>query len=589
MSDIHIGSGTSEEDLKRTIDDINANTELQFVVITGDITEFGADDELTLAKSMLSNLNKPWYIIPGNHDTNWSESGGNSFKMIFGSETFAFKHNGFLFLGTNCGPNMRMGPGQVPRENLVWLDSVLKATPKNTPIIYLNHYPIDSALNNWYEIIDRLKTRNTQLILCGHGHNNHKLNFEGIPGIMGRSNLRAKTTIGGYNIVTMARDSVFYNERTPGIQIGKVWAAEKMYAHDFTADQNKYVRPAYQINTQFGKVKARWIIQDDSDIGAGVAVDKDRVIVANTAGFISAYSLRDGKKLWAIKTGGKIYSTPSVTGDYVLAASTDTYLYCLDKRTGNIIWKVKADKPIVASPVVTKNRVFCGGSDGHFRCYDLKTGKLTWDFANVKGFVVTRPLLHNGKVYFGTWGNSFYAIDQKTGAEVWKWNDGYSNRMFSPAACVPVITDNRLFIVAPDRSMTCLNATTGELKWRQKADVKQRVRESMGVSADGKLIYAKTMDGDVLGFSSKTDSLEVKWRSGRNMGYEISPSVITEQKGLVVALSNSGLIYAFNRKDGTLAWAHKLSNSLVNPVSFVGSKALIATTMDGKIVYLEYR
>jgi hypothetical protein len=116
---------------------------------------------------------------------NWSESGGNSFKTVFGSETFAFNHNGFLFLGTNCGPNMRMSPGQVPQENLVWLDSVLKATPKNTPVIFVNHYPIDSALNNWYEVINRLKTRNTQLIICGHGHSNHKQNFEGIPGCYG--------------------------------------------------------------------------------------------------------------------------------------------------------------------------------------------------------------------------------------------------------------------------------------------------------------------------------------------------------------------------------------------------------------------
>ncbi|MES2808528.1 MAG: PQQ-binding-like beta-propeller repeat protein [Bacteroidota bacterium] len=588
VSDIHIGSETSVEDLKRTIADINADTELQFVVLTGDITEFGSDDELRLAKSMLNDINKPWYIIPGNHDTNWSESGGNSFKTIFGAETFAFKHNGFLFLGTNCGPNMRMSPGQVPRENLVWLDSVLNVTPKNMPIIYLNHYPIDSALNNWYEVIDRLKTHNTQLILCGHGHNNHKLNFEDIPAFMGRSNLRAKAAVGGYSIVTIARDSVFYNERTPGIQTGNVWGKERLFTHNFASDTKKYPRPAYVANKTFANIKPIWTVQDDSDIGAGTAVAGNRVVVTNTAGVVTAYNLKDGKKLWATKTGGKIYSTPCADGKYIVVASTDKYLYCFDKNTGAIIWKSATDKPIVGSPVVAKGRVFSGGSDGHFRCYNLKTGKLNWDFAAVKGFMVTRPLLYDGKVYFGTWGNSFYALDQKTGAQVWRWNDGYTNRMFSPAACVPVINKNRLFIVAPDRSMTCLNAGTGQVIWRQKADVKQRVRESMGISADGELIYAKTMDGDVLGFSTKTDSLDVEWKSGRNMGYEISPTLIQEHKGLVFATSNSGLIYAFNRASGTMAWAHKLSNSLVNPISFVGRKELIATTMDGKIVCLKY-
>ncbi|HKO82026.1 MAG TPA: metallophosphoesterase, partial [Chitinophagaceae bacterium] len=201
LSDTHIGSGTGADDLRRTVKDINENATIQFVVITGDITEFGSDDEIKLAKQILDSLNKPWHIVPGNHDSNWSESGSNTFKKIFGNETFSFRAGDYLFLGTHSGPNMRMSPGQIPRENIVWLDSVLKTVDNNTPVIFANHYPQDSSLNNWYEVIDRLKQKNIQLILCGHGHANRQLNFEGIPAVMGRSNLRAKAATGGYNIV----------------------------------------------------------------------------------------------------------------------------------------------------------------------------------------------------------------------------------------------------------------------------------------------------------------------------------------------------------------------------------------------------
>ena len=49
VSDTHVGSSpTAVEDLRSTVRDINADTSLRFVVITGDITEFGADDELAL-------------------------------------------------------------------------------------------------------------------------------------------------------------------------------------------------------------------------------------------------------------------------------------------------------------------------------------------------------------------------------------------------------------------------------------------------------------------------------------------------------------------------------------------------------------
>jgi 3',5'-cyclic AMP phosphodiesterase CpdA len=64
LSDTHIGSETGAEDLRRTVQDINQNEAIQFVIISGDITEFGSDEEIKLAKQILDSLNKTWYIIP---------------------------------------------------------------------------------------------------------------------------------------------------------------------------------------------------------------------------------------------------------------------------------------------------------------------------------------------------------------------------------------------------------------------------------------------------------------------------------------------------------------------------------------------
>jgi 3',5'-cyclic AMP phosphodiesterase CpdA len=70
LSDTHIGSpnGSAEEDLRRSVRDINAMSDIAFVVLTGDITELGTNEELKLAKQVLDSLDVPWYIIPGNHD-----------------------------------------------------------------------------------------------------------------------------------------------------------------------------------------------------------------------------------------------------------------------------------------------------------------------------------------------------------------------------------------------------------------------------------------------------------------------------------------------------------------------------------------
>lgn len=586
ISDTHIGDSVSIIDLQRTVNDINNNKEIDFAIVSGDITEFGADSELKNAKSILDQLNKPWYVVPGNHDAKWSESGGNSFKKIFGSETFAFKSHGILFLGTNCGPNMRMSPGQVPRENIVWLDSVLKVTPKETPIIFANHYPLTNSLNNWYEVIDRLKTRNIQMVLCGHGHTNKTYDFEGIPGVMGRSNLRAKDSIGAYNIVSVVGDSVFYNERIPNLKTKPIWTKVKLQQHDFSKD-TLFKRPSYAVNEQYKNIKVLWQIKDEWDIGAGGALSGKNIIVGNTGGWVKAYKAKNGKLAWQTKLGGKLYSTPNVSGKYILISCTDNFIYCLASETGKILWKKDTGKPIVGSIVSKNDKLFCGSADGHFRSFDIKTGETLWDYNQVEGFVETQPLLYQGNVYFGSWGNKFYALSQETGQLQWVWDDGYKNRMYSPAACVPVATQNKLYIVTPDRSMTCFDAKTGAIIWR-KNNPKIRVRESMGLSKDSNLVYVKTMDGDVLGIDTKADSMKVAWKGNKNMGYDISPTVVQEHSGVVFALADSGTIYAYNRGSGNLEWMHKISNCLLNPLNFIRKNKLISTTMDGVISCLKF-
>ena len=52
ISDTHIGSpnGGAEEDLRRTVKAINDRNDVDFVVLTGDITELGTNKQLALQK-----------------------------------------------------------------------------------------------------------------------------------------------------------------------------------------------------------------------------------------------------------------------------------------------------------------------------------------------------------------------------------------------------------------------------------------------------------------------------------------------------------------------------------------------------------
>ena len=587
ISDTHIGSpnGAAEEDLRRTVRDINAMKDIAFVVITGDITELGTDRELAVAKRILDSLNIPYYIMAGNHDTGWSESGGVSFTKTFGYDKFNFDFNGIRFIGCASGPYVRMSDGHIPRDAIVWLDSLLKKTPKEQPVIFLNHYPLDNGLDNWYEVIDRLKKHNTVLAICGHGHSNKKWDFEEIPAIMGRSNLRAKAEVGGYNIVDITGDSIIYTERRPGVETLPSWAAVKYENHHYDTTK-KFERPSYTVNDKYNNVNASWTYSSDANVISTPLVAKELVVFGNQKGRVDALTLNTGKRKWSYQTSGAIYSSPATYKDNVILGSGDGYIYCLKTADGKLKWKLKTDAAVLGSPLIDSNTVYIGGSDHSFRAIDANTGKLLWKYDSLQGPVVSTPLVYEGKVIFGAWDTNLYALNKQDGQLVWKWNNGSTVRNYSPAACIPVATDGIVYVVAPDRYITAIDAGSGTTVWRNNDT---RIRESMGISADKKWIYGKTMQDTVVAYATSRDKQTAAWILNAGFGYEHVPSMLIEKQGQVFFGTKSGVVYSIDPVNRKVVWEHKIDNSMVNTVRVIDGRSVIASTMDGKVSLIKVK
>lgn len=587
VTDTHIGSPNNNEDLCRTVKDINSQNDIAFVIVSGDVTEFGSYDELRKTKSLLDDLRVPYYIIPGNHDSNWSESGTNDFLRVFGSETFGFEYGGYKFIGLASGPNMRMSPGQIPCENLTWFFDEIAKTDKNIPIVYVNHYPMDNSLNNWFEVMDALREYNVKLMLCGHGHANRSMNFEGVNAAMCRSNLRAKEDFGGYNIIEVSADSILLSERIVSGETRLPWLSYAVTQRP-QWDVNP-PRPDFSINQNHPYVSEIWSVQEKSDMGSGMFLADDKLVYTNTAGEIKAADTESGNTLWTYRTRGKIYSTPTAYENTVWCASSDSYVYGLNVNNGKLQHKLKTDKAVVSSPACADDKVMVAGGDGHCRAWDVNSGKLVWTFDSVKNFVVTRPLVKDCILFFGSWGNEFYALDTATGKLRWIWKNGHTNRMFSPAQVWPVATHGRVYLASPDRYMTVLDESTGEIVWRYN-DSENRVRESIGISEDGNTVYSKTMDGQILSIDATVPERKIKWiSSGEDMGYELAPTPVIEKNGIVYAPTDKGLIFAYRALDGAFLWKYRVSAGLINMILPTDNGELYVSAMDGKLVKLRVK
>jgi len=585
LSDTHVGSSTGEQDLRAAVHDINSLTGLNFVVLSGDVTEYGSRGQLRLAKELLDELKVPCHVIPGNHDTKWSESGATDFGRLWKADHFVFEQGGYCFIGLHQGPLMKMGDGHWAPQDVRWLQDTLKnLRDSDQPIIFITHYPIDEGIANWYVVLDLLKKYNVQAVLCGHGHANQKYLFEGVPGVMGRSNLRARAPVGGFNLVEIKNGTMTFSERTPGGRTQPPWHSLKLAKHDYANDTNSYPRPDFSVNARYPNVKPRWTYNAGYTIASTPALWKDLVIVGDASGKVRAFSAKTGKVQWEFRAQNAVYSTPDVGEGLVVFGSTDGNVYALRVANGTEAWRYTTSRPIVACPRIADGMVYIGSSEGVFRAFDLASGKLVWEFDGLSGFMESRPIVYHGKVIAGAWDEHLYALDAKTGKLAWKWKCDKPGTLLSPAACWPVAANEKVFIVAPDRKMTAIDARTGRQVWRTGT---YAVRESIGLSQDQTRFYVRTMNDFFYAFSTSASHPEKIWELNAGFGYDINSAMLVEKDGVVFYGTKNDLLFALDARTGALQWQHKLGTGVMNTVAPLTANQVIATDFDGQVALIE--
>lgn len=588
LTDLHISPNNAQptEDLLRSVAQLNATDGLDFVIVTGDLTEEGDRASLEKVKSCLDLLKMPHYTVLGNHETKWSESGCTAFAEIFGAERFKLEHKGFLFLGFNSGPLMRMAYGHVVPQDIRWMEEEMKKAGKEQKVILATHYPMmEGDVDNWYQVTDAVRPYNVRLFIGGHYHRDRELRYDGIPGVLVRSNLRDREGKPGYGIYEVTEDSIRVYTQRIGEQPVR-WAGfslEKEY-YDPQGKAEKY--PDFSVNQTYDKVKREWLIQTGVGIYCSPAVGHGQVFVGDDLGQLTAYRMKDGKKGWTFHTGKRIVGGPAVKDETVVVGSADGHIYGLNAATGELRWKVTAAGPVLGAITIDGDKAYVGASDGTFRAIQIQTGEVVWSYTGVKGYVECQPLIDGDNVVFGAWDNTLYALNKHTGKDVWKWTGGLTRMHFSPAAVWPVAAHRKIFIADPKRALTAINWETGETVWRT---YQSQVRESIGISEDRERIYAKTMNDSIVCYSAVEDKPKQVWATSVGFGYEHAPSMLMEKEQTVYGSTKEGLLFALDARSGALLWKHKVGNSLINTVCPLGKNKVLFTATSGEVGILKVR
>ena len=580
LTDLHVSLGNENDFLLQNIVKEINNSDHEFVVVTGDLTNRGADDELKQVHSILANLKIPYYVISGNHETTWSESAGLTYKKIWGKDRFVFSKGDYLFIGFPCGPYMKMGDGFVKHEDVLWLDKTLKDSLKNSNKKVLNfaHYPLDNSVSNYKEVLSVLEKYPTVASFCGHGHTLKKYDFSGLSGIMGASITSRDGKTKSYNEVIVSSDSIRIYQKEldkPGV-----------FKFAVPSKPSKIEIPKDNPGTNFSP-----FVKDIASIYSAPCFDKKSLYFTNSIGQIQSVNLKNKTLNWKIETGNSIYFSPITVKNTLVIGTIEGKVLGFDMQSGKQKWIIPVGGVLVGSPIAENNKIYTASSTA-FVCVDAVKGQLIWENKLPQSYSQGTPLIQGDKIIFGSWDTNVYCLNKNTGNLIWKWNNGNTKQILYSAGNVKAVASkSRLYLVTPERFLTILEIETGKTLLRTS---KWKVRESMGESQDGKWFYAKTMNGELLRLPL-SDDLELTDENLINQSkildlkleYEHNPAPIVENNNKIYVGSRKGEVVIVDAEKFEIIKQINLGSSSVNGFSIDDKGQVWTSLIEGGIYLLE--
>ncbi len=214
LSDLHISLDSSDSNghlysksrelLTSVVADINADSRIKFVLMSGDLTKDGLLAEHEAFRSIIATVNVPVYLIPGNHDVEHPGKEGAQYMSVTEFPQY-YKDYGYnqtsksyysadiyddiLLVGldsTIYAPTDDIDQdygGTLSREQLSWLDATLGANSEKKVIVMVHHninehiygQATNEYLNDYYllnsaELKTVLKKYDVSVVFSGHSH-----------------------------------------------------------------------------------------------------------------------------------------------------------------------------------------------------------------------------------------------------------------------------------------------------------------------------------------------------------------------------------------------------------------------------------
>ncbi len=311
----------------------------------------------------------------------------------------------------------------------------------------------------------------------------------------------------------------------------------------------------------------------------------NKVYFGTPAGILYANNADTGEVVWKFEMGAAISVGACYYDGKIYAGQQggERFFYCVDATDGSLVWKKAIPGGWVwGSATVDDGLLYIPTVDGHALCMDAQNGHIVWMYPTAKS-IPAEPAVDGNLVYFGSWSQSVYAFDKKTGDIVWKQNGFWLD------SGTLIAYKGKIYLPHHDNIFMAMDGKTGEilcegnLQEEEKGDYsnfnaspcfyknKAYFSARSGVGLRGVPLYSQL-------HCVNPENAEIIWTYPEGGGL---PAPATSRDYLYVASGSLPLVHCINPETGEPIWIYKMGNRVEEATLGIYGNLVYVLSSDG--------
>ncbi|MBA2589875.1 MAG: PQQ-binding-like beta-propeller repeat protein [Alphaproteobacteria bacterium] len=306
-----------------------------------------------------------------------------------------------------------------------------------------------------------------------------------------------------------------------------------------------------------------------------------------------------------------ITSAPAIAGGLIYVLDAEAHVFAFRAGDGHAVWDralaprngtdwptfwgllgkantIKPPQGMGGGVAYDDGNIYVTSGFGVLICMDARTGREVWR-KDLGMPIINAPVVSGGRIFISTHDNHFYALAQVDGRQLWD-HQGISESAGILASTNAAVSGETVIAPYTSGEIFALRVQNGQVGW---SDVLSRSGHVTALSAldtiagrpviDRGVVYAISQSGLMAAFSVNTG--ERLW--SRDVGGIQTPWAAGDY---VYVLDNNARLICLTRKEGKVHWIHQLPQyenpeKKVDPIIWAGpvlvSDRLVMTSSNG--------